>query len=265
MAFEWHTAHAARSLEEQEGSLGGAPGSLDLSKTELGLEDVEAIQGYDHLRRLDLSHCRLDPGMVEALAGITQLQVLIVKQARGFDDRAVGAIVAGIPSLQELDASGDDGITDSGLAKIAGLTALNTLRIPWCIKIGDPGVVEGLRDLAGGLRLLDLEAVAGISDRSADTITRCSSLTWLNISGTGMTSSGLGTVLQGLPSLQHLGMGGTALDEAALVSLASTSLTFLDVSHCRDLSDSALQQLCVCQKLEVLHVEGCPYITFQVI
>lgn len=131
--------------------------------------------------------------------------------------------------LQRLDASGNVGLTDAGMAHLAVLTSLQRLDLSACDTITDTGLAHlvGL----GSLQSLDLTGLFRLN----------------------------GAPLAQMPQLQHLNLQRcTGISSAALGALANRGmLQHLDLSHGRrGMSDNDLALLAPLQQLRHLNLSA---------
>ncbi len=148
--------------------------------TDVGINYVRLMPG---LRRLDLSGTqRTDSGPWSVT----------------LTDRGIDAI-ATLRQLEELNVRGAK-LTSAGAAKLRALTALRAL------EIGDTQVTgaDVAAVVAGmpGLQRLSLAGCSKVDDAAAEALASLQSLTWLDVSGTGLTEAAIGKLRQARPKLR---------------------------------------------------------------
>ncbi len=131
------------------------------------------------------------------------------------------------PSVVKNLSLGRTEVTDAGIKRLAGSTALEWLDLSFT-KISDAGIAH----IAGatGLRRLNLEGTA-ITDASLEVIAGFSQLEELDLSDTKITDAGIAR-LSNLQHLQVLWLTKTQVSDAGLDNLqAAKQLEFLEVSQ----------------------------------
>ncbi len=159
------------------------------------------------LLEANLLHSRITDDDLRALAGQTELQVLILGDTRISDAGLVH--LQGLTNLQRLDLGTTD-ITDAGLAHLKGLTRLARLEL-YRTTIGDAGLahLSGLREL----RVLGLEGTR-VTSAGLEHLQGLTRLEALNLGGTNVTDEGL-EHLRGLTNIREFHVHGTQVTEGA--------------------------------------------------
>lgn len=111
---------------------------------------------------------------------------------------------------------------------------LKCLRLAWCSRITDQGVVRNLKALSH-LRELDL-SLTGISNKSCSVLLKLKTLEVMDLSATRITGEGATTIFSTGPcSFTNLTIRFIqTMDQAILEHILATCprLHFLDVTHC---------------------------------
>lgn len=232
--------------------LGGLTGLLGLSLRCGRVEDLSRLSGARSLRWLDLG------GM--ALLG---------------DDAAAGLAAAGLTALVALDLSRWS-LTEVGVSRLRGLTALTSLDLGFCQGVGD-GALESLARALPGLRSLGLHG-CGVTDAGVGHLRAVTALGSLDVSCCGdVTGRGLAALrlkrvfatgcrslasggldpLLALPGLQSLDVGlSFGVGAEALVRLGDLAgLRHLGVSGL-DVTPGVLARLRALAGLHSLYIDG---------
>jgi hypothetical protein len=149
----------------------------------------------------------------------------------------------------------------AGLARLNGLTALQSLVLNMCGRLTDNGL-ECLRDL-GGLRSLYLAGCEQLSDDGLVHLGGLTALQTLDLSWCRrLTDRGLAH-LDGLAALQNLDLGGCELltDEGLARLGRIGALESLMLSRCERLTDDGLRSLRDLSGLRILSLNGCRRLT----
>jgi Leucine-rich repeat (LRR) protein len=167
------------------------------------------------LRDLDLSQTKItDVGLVH-LKGLKNLEKLNVK-GRYLTDAAL-PYLAGLTNLKELNL-GENLITDDGLRHLLGLVNLESLDLEGTalpFKVKGPGLAQlaGLKKL-NTLRLSNLD----LDDEAMVYLKGLTSLNDLDLSLTKVLGPGLAQ-LKDLPNLKRLNLGFTHINDAGLAGI----------------------------------------------
>ncbi|WP_165247203.1 leucine-rich repeat domain-containing protein [Paludisphaera soli] len=139
-----------------------------------------------------------DAGLAH-LAGLHRLKVLKISQAPGVADLARLDPRTNLTALRTLDLR-DTGLTDEGLASLAGMPSLAVLTLA-STSITD----AGLKHLAGstGLGFMDLSDT-DVTDAGLAHLAPLKRLQKLQLSGTKVTKAGIEALREALPKLQIL-------------------------------------------------------------
>lgn len=210
-------------------NIGGAEGVTD--------QVVDELANLKHLTSLDISECQ----RVTSKKGMKALRQLpsLLELSLGWNLRLSDSALMSVPcSVTKLDLSYCGELSDDAFNSTERLTSLQALIIRRCSKIGDRGL-EILSQKAPNLRYLD-------------------------ISYTGITSTGARDALPALTSLSYLALAGCARAATVLGlnSLARvTTLQHLDASNNPRLDDGCMQAVSFIKQLKHLAVRGCPRVT----
>jgi Leucine-rich repeat (LRR) protein len=162
-------------------------------------------------------------------------------------DAALISPVSALTSLQLLDVSWNNKITDTGLNHLSGLTSLQSLHLN-NTKVTDDCVSTILHFTS--LQLLDLSGTQ-LSDRGFEQLCKISSLQHLFLSNTQITDDGLAHITE-IPSLLRLHLQGTTLSDTGLQHLAGCrQLQELDLSETK-ITDDGLVNLLTLRSLQCL-------------
>lgn len=210
-------------------NIGGAEGVTD--------QVVDELANLKHLTSLDISECQ----RLTSERGMKALRHLpsLLELSLGWNLKLKDSALTSVPcTVTKLDLSYCGELTDDAFNSAARLTSLQTLILRRCSKIGDKGL-EVLTQGAPNLRYLDM-------------------------SYTGITSTGLSNALPALTSLSNLAIAGctraaTVLGFNALVGV--TRLQNLDASNNGRLDDGCMQAMSFIKQLRHLAVRGCPRVT----
>ncbi len=197
--------------------------TLSLSSTRLDDAGMANLRLFPNIESLDLAGTDIGDDGLANLENLRQMRSLSIGQMGH-----VALHSLGIPlSLGHETPRGGARITDAGIAHLAGLTKLESLRLTG-IKLSD----AGLAHLANLKQLQTLE-----------------------LSGTRVTSKGLAGLTQ-MPQLKSLNLANTDIDDDGLRLLgAITSLERLDLRW-TDVSDDGLPALIRLSRLRTLLLEG---------
>lgn len=200
-------------------------GCQDLSLSDVNRRLLPDVGRQSGLRRLNLAgHFEVDDCGVEAIAGLSNLEELVLDETGGTDDGL--RHLAGMSRLKKLSLYAAHGITGRGLEHLAGLERLEVLDLS-ATDLGDEAA-EVLARLPR-LRWLNL-ADTLVGDAALEHIGGLSQLEYLNLSGTKVTSAGMAH-LAGLTHLTDLYVAHTQVDDSGLDRLAGLRLRLLSVAQ----------------------------------
>jgi len=196
---------------------------------------VTLRSGEVYCLRIDMNVTDKDLVGLAYFKGLTSLQHLDLSLCEQVTDAGL-AHLKGLTSLQHLDLDGCEQVTDAGLAHLKGLTSLQHLHLGECKRVTDAGLAH-LKGLTS-LQHLDLGECKRVTD------------------------AGLAQ-LKGLTSLDHLNlMGCERVTDAGLAQLKSlTSLQYLDLLYCKQVTDAGLAQLKSFTSLQYLYLSDCEQVT----
>ncbi len=200
----------------------------------------------------------LSRSVVDALKGVG-LPVVVELSGTGVSDAGL-AQIAGLPGVRGLVLEFCAGITDAGLQQVARLTELRLLGLA-----GTPVSEKGLAALSPlkHLAALDLEVCENVGDAAGEPLGQLSGLRALVLKKTGfepqrLTDAGLAP-LSRLTALELLDLYGNKITDTGLAALAPlTALRTLDLSL-TPTSDAGLVHLRGLTRLEqvdLLYSEG---------
>mmetsp|Transcript_29245 Transcript_29245/g.82538 ORF Transcript_29245/g.82538 Transcript_29245/m.82538 type:complete len:412 (-) Transcript_29245:129-1364(-) len=226
------------------------------SLTDKGLTAISALPG---LRELSLSRCRgiTDQGFLRSLPRMVHLETLDLTHC-SISDKGLAAL-QGLKKLTNLCLAYCRLITDAGMSALGNLQSLQALDAEFC-ELGSDCLM-GLTDLKN-LETLGLRGCLDFDDRGLQMLRDFPALTSLNCAFTAVTGTGLHGLppsladlnlafcplldhtiphLRHLPRLQSLNLRSSAITDAGTVPLLEmTSLTLMDLSCCRGVSDARL-------------------------
>ena len=222
--------------------------------------------GLPKLKYLNLRSCRhiSDTGIAH-LAGLNassargnkNLTTLCLQDCQKITDNALSNIAKGLVHLESINLSFCCGITESGLAHLAGLRSLRELNLRSCESIGD----EGIAHLAvGGLNLtyLDVSFCDKVGDAALKHISNgLHHLKNLGLNSCHITDDGLCKAARSLHDLRVLNIGQcTQITDASLISIAEnlTSITNIDLYGCTRVTKTGLEKLMHLPHLQVLNL-----------
>jgi hypothetical protein len=175
-------------------------GLQDLAKLDIGqnqLSDAGLKEAFTLKQLKYLRFTRADEAALPGLAGLTQLEELMVDGCGFKDGRAAVNIATALPKLKRLSI-GNNGIGDDGLAAIANMADLEELHMIGC-RTSD----KGLTALPKLKKLEKLSVGPRASDEGMKSIAACTSLRELRLFNTHATDKCL-QELGKLPQLKEL-------------------------------------------------------------
>lgn len=175
----------------------------------------------------------------------------------GITDKGLEGLLAGLPSVVQLELSGCNEITDAGLW--ASLTPrVVSLTLADCINVADE-TVAAVTQLLPSLYELDLQAYH-VTDAALACFRQTSGLRVLRLrSCWELTNHGLLSLAHALPNLSQLSLSGCSKisdDGVELLAENLRQLRSLDLSWCPRISDGALEYIaCDLSQLEELTLD----------
>lgn len=224
---------------------------LQLSKTQVG--DAGLAQGLAplvQLRVLGLAGLGITARGVPALEGMQQLRDLNLAWCLRLSDEGF-AWLAHLPSLERLDAC-YSGLSDVGLLRLTGLTALRDLNLDSC-RVTDRGLAA-LEHLSN-LERLDLSDCS-ISSEGLERLHRCRRLAHLNLSYTDVPDAAV-PCLSPLRALSTLNLDSRLITDQGVAALvaAAPGLKELDLFGAQ-MTDKGCAYLRRLQQVERLELCG---------
>lgn len=159
--------------------------------------------------------------------------------------------------LTYLDLSACGRLTAAGLARLEPLECLATLRLWYCMSLGDAALAALGR--LRGLSTLDLGNCTGFSEAALGELRGLEELTVLALGSCRQVGDAGLEHLRGLPRLTSLDLRRCAsLSDAGLAGLVgSPELTVLNLSFCPQLTLKGLEPLRELPRLSRLYLVGC--------
>jgi Leucine-rich repeat (LRR) protein len=238
---------------------GGQPIGVDLRASWTTDSDMPLLAQMKELKRLDLSLTRISDRGLRALKGAPTIEELDLSFAEQITDEGA-ATVKGWKHLRRLNLRGTK-ITDATLEFLSGVPSLEWLDIGWG-QVTDTGLghlaaLTNLRHLAmGGNKL---------TDTSLQFLRQMPQIEYLDLGGMQRTDSGLWSLqlsdegmrsVEAVTELRELRLAGTAVTGRGLGLIASLpKLERLNLQGCRKLRDDAAAALEGFKQLRVLDLK----------
>ena len=252
---------------------GPDPRTVPLPITDAGFAHLSRCPGLRELRLSMMQPLRVTDAALRSLAGLTQLRVFEAG-ATPFTDAGI-AHLAPLANMEELWLDFNDRLGDASMIAIAKMTKLRILRFHGARGITDTGIaaIAGLRSLedlqlgyagltnAGmttigefaNLRTLDLQHTQ-ISDTGLANLKGLKKLTWIALVGDSQVTNGGLACLSDKVELRYLFADGTAVNDAGLACLAKlTRLESLYLDNTQ-VTNAGLAHLLHLQALTALHL-----------
>uniref|UniRef100_A0A7S0WKY4 F-box/LRR-repeat protein 15-like leucin rich repeat domain-containing protein n=1 Tax=Chlamydomonas leiostraca TaxID=1034604 RepID=A0A7S0WKY4_9CHLO len=233
-------------------------------------EGVEQVLGVTpHVEYLSITDgSRIDGAMLHNLRTLTPaLRNLNLSGCRGITGATLSSNLPPLKSLTHLTLDGcvlvDDGVM-SALGQ--GCSSLTHLSVTLCPAVTDTGV-SALAATRPGLTSIRLDHCAKVTDRSLTALAAgCKGLKRLSVCRVSkITSAGLNAVAQNGCLEQLLASHVPGCDDSVMCTLVShckETLSDLDISFCRGVSDQGLGHLVdSCEQLQQVLLFGCSQIT----
>lgn len=171
-----------------------------------------------------------------------------------------------LPMSEGFDLSHCGQLTNVSLSHIDHMNNIKVLCLNHCSKITDAGLL-GIRTLFGKLQVLGLEGLTSLSDEGLMPVAeKCVNLQTVNVSKCpNISHVTLVPIARRNPQLNSLSMAGTSVDDEAMSLICAAmqdsgcgkSMTALDISNCRDLTDLGVSCVAeVCSALTRLSMSG---------
>lgn len=230
---------------------------LDMQDCNLPTEKgLAVLQGFPKLRNVRMYGPNVTDKVLTYLRPAKDLRVLSLAQCSsitvaGFDE------IKEFKNLTELVLYGALQTTDAAVAKLTGLSKLQTLELR-STPISSLAL-SYLKDLKG-LKLLDLEETAAVGNEGLEHIQDLVSLEDLNLKSCQIDDNGL-AFLKNLTNLKRLNLDHCTIGDEGLRHLAALkNLEFLHVGDTQ-VTDEGLEHLYELKKLNHLVVEHLPGVT----
>lgn len=250
----WNGSHDIGEFGEGRSDVGQGPSPSERASVETLMASLTAL---DRLRALELSDARLSPAALADFRRLTGLTTFDSRNTIDSDDQM--AALADLSRLEHLSIKFNEGsavprIDDAGLAHLAGLTRLRSLRLEgFSIRAGSLDFLERM----SGLEVLEIEQFSPRDPSFARKIASLPRLRELSLAGTRITDDQLAD-LSKAPGLEHLYFDGEALTDAGLAHLATMKgLKSLHLGlRCPKVTDAGLAHLAKLDRLEALSLSG---------
>ncbi|CAN1169268.1 EIN3-binding F-box protein 1 [Linum perenne] len=206
------------------------------------------------LKAVSLASCLgikdLDAG-VSVPSPCESLRLLSICNCPGFGDGSLSFLGKLCPQLQNLELTGLQGVSDSGLLEVIGSckAGLVKVNLSGCINLSDRIVMEMSEHHGWTLEKLNLEGCSKITDASLVAIAKgCLLLSDLDVSRCSITDAGIAALAasSGLLGLQVFSVSGCPMvSDKSLPSLVKLgqSLLGLSLQHCNAISSSSVELL----------------------
>ena len=173
-----------------------------------------------------------------------------------------------IPSLQYIDLSTCDNLTDSGMTAVAiGCHNLQSIKLELCRNLFSNGSLDGLSFHFRELKNLDLNCCANVTDEClVDLATGCPHLGSINLTnGQYITDDGLAELVKGCHEINEIVLSNCyRITNDGLISLANNlpKLQLIDLTRCRDITDIGIATLAKkCSELIHIDLNRCRNVT----
>ncbi|CAI0415088.1 unnamed protein product [Linum tenue] len=179
------------------------------------------------------------------------LQSVSIRNCPGFGDGSLAFLSKLCPQLQNLEFTGLQGVTDSGLILVLEMckSGLVKVNLSGCTNLSDRVVMEMAEHHGWTLETLNLEGCSRITDASLVAIAKsCLLISDLDVSRCSITDGGVGSLAasSGLLGLQVFSVSGCSMvsDKSfkSLVKLGQTLLG-LNLQHCSAISSCTSELL----------------------
>lgn len=222
-------------------------------------------RGLLRLRHLNLRSCRhisdLGIGHIAGLTNNTQgnknLTNLCLQDCQKITDNALNNVAKGLVDLEVLNLSFCCGITDLGLAYLAGLKNLKEIDLRSCDNIGDDGI-SNLTDGCSSLTSLDVSFCDRIGDASLKHISHSLyNLRHLGLGSCRITDEGLFAVARNLQDIRILNIGQcNMITDKGLSYIAENlrNVTSVDLYGCTKVTKNGLNQVVQMPELRILNL-----------
>ncbi|WP_197441396.1 leucine-rich repeat domain-containing protein [Thalassoglobus neptunius] len=227
--------------------------ALDLTSGLLGDVDLQPISKLSNLRSLNLTKVPISGAGLNALAGLDQLEELILDSTQVGDD--VGDVLKQMKSLKVLSLR-QTGISDqvfTSLAKIPQLEVLHldgnkVLRGKDFAIFVEQGSFQSLKELTAADSQLGFYGF-----RTADRLTN---LEVLKISNSGVHDGALEPI-SGCQKLRELDLSSNNIGDAGIVPLKKLkALESLKLAGCQSVTNDALVTIRTMKQLKLLDLTG---------
>lgn len=243
---------------------------------------AQLIASLPSLRSLETDDPFLTDSTLQRWTSLTALTFLALRDCSNVTDKSLPAALRAMPLLQDVELGRSklgDGVlrvlgslphltklqlrmchhfTADGITALGQAPALRQLQLPACWQLDD-GAAQALAAALPQLELLGmLEAGEALGDAGLAKLGALQGLTALDLAYSCWehTAVGLRSLLQRLPRLQMLNVGGAeGMCDAVLQAIGTlTALTTLDVSKCQRVTTAGLRHVAQLPQLEDLRL-----------
>jgi Leucine-rich repeat (LRR) protein len=206
--------------------------TLNLNETTV---TCEGVQSFLQLTSLNMSGYRRITH-VAFLSSLKKLAKLYLENCEILDLEAFSSL----PTLQALDLSRCDQISDDDLGALRGLSALRSLSLRCCFLITGVGFnhlssLTALQELQAGGCNIGNEGLKML-------VASLPSLTKLNVASSNFTHGGM-KGFSALTALKELNLNNNAVQDKGLRLLPLASLRYVDLSMCRRITAAHVQEM----------------------
>ncbi|EEF35723.1 F-box/LRR-repeat protein 3 [Ricinus communis] len=248
--------------------IGGAGGLEQLTLaygSPVTLALANSLKQLSVLQSVKLDGCMITSAGLKALGNwCISLKELSLSKCVGVTDEGLSCLVTKHRDLRKLDITCCRKITDVSISHItSSCTNLTSLRMESCTLVSrEAFVLIGQRcQLLEELDLTDNE----IDDEGLKSVSSCLKLASLKLGiCLNISDEGLAYVGKHCTRLTELDLYRSAgVTDTGILAIASSclDLEMINMSYCRDITDSSLISLSKCKKLNTFESRGCPLIT----
>lgn len=209
------------------------------------------------MKSLNISECRcLDESFPQILKDKTaELNTLNVSGLMTINDSNI-AFFGDLKHLEDLNISRCCSITDSGLLNLSAKSLVfKRLNMSGLVNTTSHGINFIIKIVSAHLEELDISLLCQktIDNSAISSLSKCSSLIYLNISGSNITDT---SFLSNLSKLQSINFSSiSSIDNDILLNLVRMKIKILRVSNCPNVNYNFLEVLYKLDKCSLLLLE----------